>query len=51
VNEVLHSKVYAANEVRYSYSLFPSHNGLTLSFSGLSDPTTYEKFISVVVDG
>ena len=51
VNEVLQSKVYAAKEVGYSYSLSPSPNGLTLSLSGLSDPAIFRKFISTVVGG
>ena len=48
VNEVLQSKVYAAKEVGYSYSLSPSPNGLSLSFSGLSDPAIFRKFINTV---
>ena len=51
VNAVLQSKVYAAKEVGYSYSLSPSPNGLTLSFSGLSDPAIFRKFISMVAGG
>jgi len=51
VKEVLQSKVYAAKEVGYSYSLSPSPNGLSLSFSGLSDPAIFRKFISTVVGG
>ena len=51
VNGVLQSKVYAAKEVGYSYSLSSSPNGLTLSFSGLSDPAIFRKFISTVAGG
>ena len=51
VKEVLQSKVYAAKEVGYSYSLSPSPNGLTLSFSGLSDPAIFRKFIGTVAGG
>ena len=51
VKEVLQSKVYAAKEVGYSYSLSPSPNGLSLSFSGLSDPAIFRKFISTVAGG
>ena len=51
VNAVLQSKVYAAKEVGYSYSLSPSPNGLTLRFSGLSDPAIFRKFISTVAGG
>ena len=51
VDGVLQSKVYAAKEVGYSYSLSPSPNGLTLSFSGLSDPAIFRKFISTVAGG
>jgi len=51
VKEVLQSKVYAAKEVGYSYSLSPSPNGLALSFSGLSDPAIFRKFISTVAGG
>jgi len=51
VKEVLQSKVYAAKEVGYSYSLSPSPNGLTLSFSGLSDPAIFRKFINTMAAG
>jgi len=51
VKEMLQSKVYAAKEVGYSYSLSPSPNGLTLSFSGLSDPAIFRKFIGTVAGG
>ena len=51
VDQLLKSKVYAAKEVGYSYSLSPSPDGLTLSFSGLSDPVTFGKFINLVTGG
>jgi len=51
VKEVLQSQVYAAKEVGYSYSLSPSPNGLTLSFSGLSNPAIFRKFIGTVAGG
>ena len=51
VDQLLKSQVYAAEEVGYSYSLSTSPHGLTLSFSGLSDPVTFGKFISLVTDG
>ena len=51
VDQLLKSRVYAAEEVGYSYSLSASPDGLTLSFSGLSDPVTFGKFISLVTDG
>ena len=51
VDQLLKSRVYAAKEVGYSYSLSPSPDGLTLSFSGLSDPVTFGKFINLVTGG
>ena len=51
VDQLLKSRVYAAEEVGYSYSLSTSPHGLTLSFSGLSDPVTFGKFINLVTSG
>ena len=51
VDQLLESQVYAAEEVGYSYSLSASPHGLTLSFSGLSDPVTFGKFINLVTSG
>ena len=51
VDQLLKPQVYAAVEVGYSYSLSASPHGLTLSFSGLSDPVTFGKFINLVTDG
>ena len=51
VDQLLKSQVYAAEEVGYSYSLSATPHGLTLSFSGLSDPITFGKFINLVTDG
>ena len=51
VDQLLESQVYAAEEVGYSYSLSASPHGLTLSFSGLSDPVTFGKFINLVTGG
>ena len=51
VDQLLKSQVYAAKEVGYSYSLSASPHGLTLSFSGLSDPVTFGKFINLVTGG
>ena len=51
VDQLLKSQVYAAEEVGYSYSLSASPHGLALSFSGLSDPITFGKFINLVTGG
>ena len=51
VDQLLKSQVYAAKEVGYYYSLSASPHGLTLSFSGLSDPVTFGKLISSVTNG
>ena len=51
VDQLLESQVYAAEEVGYSYSLSASPHGLTLSFSGLSDPVTFGKFVNLVTGG
>ena len=51
VDQLLESQVYAAEEVGYSYSLSASPHGLTLSFSGLSDPVIFGKFINLVTSG
>ena len=51
VDQLLKSQVYAAEEVGYSYSLSVSPHGLTLSFSGLSDPITFGKFVNLITSG
>ena len=51
VDQLLESQVYAAEEVGYSYSLSASPHGLTLRFSGLSDPVTFGKFINLITSG